>query len=244
MPATGANPPSDSETGDGGLQNLEQRLGHRFHDPELLCEALRHSSDGDVQRGRAASNQRLEFLGDRVLGLVVAEWLLERYPDEAEGEIARRHAHLVRREALARAGREIDLASFLTMSRGEDEAGGRQKPALIADACEAVIAALYLDGGLAAAAAFIQAGWAAMIAATPEPPVDAKTQLQEWAQGRGLTLPSYRETERQGPDHSPEFTIEAQVDGYPAVAGTGASKRSAEQGAAAALLAKLGEDNG
>ena len=224
--------------------SLSQSLGHRFNDIALLAEALRHSSDLDVLNGHAASNQRQEFLGDRVLGLVIAEWLLERYPDEAEGEIARRHADLVRRDALARAGRDIDLASFLSLSRGEDEAGGRQNPALIADACEAVIAALYLDGGLDAAAAFIHKAWAEMIAEAPEPPVDAKTHLQEWAQARSLNLPNYTETGRQGPDHSLQFTIEAAIDGYPSVAGTGASKRAAEQQAAAALLVKLGQDPG
>jgi ribonuclease-3 len=226
----------------GSLEKLQQSLGHSFANPGLLAEALRHSSDPDVQKGGAASNQRLEFLGDRVLGLVVAEWLLQRYPGEAEGEIARRHADLVRMRALARAGGDIDLASFIAMSAGEDQAGGRQNPALVADACEAVIAALFLDGGLDAAAGFIRDGWAEMIAEAPAPPVDAKTRLQEWAQGRGLTLPSYAETARQGPEHSPQFTVEAGVEGYPAVAGTGASKRAAEQSAAAALLAKLGED--
>ncbi len=226
------------------MQNLMERLGHSFRDAGLLGEALRHSSDPDVSQGRAASNQRLEFLGDRVLGLVIAEWLLQRYPGEAEGEIARRHANLVRRDALARAGGDIDLASYLSLSRGEDEAGGRQNPALIADACEAVIAALYLDGGLDPAAAFIAKAWAEMIAEAPEPPVDSKTHLQEWAQGRGLKLPSYAETGRQGPAHNPQFTIEAMVDGYPPMAGTGASKRAAEQEAAKALLIKLGEDPG
>jgi len=228
----------------GSLEILQQSLGYSFSDSGLLAEALRHSSDPDVQKGGTASNQRLEFLGDRVLGLVVAEWLLERYPGEAEGEIARRHADLVRRDALARAGGDIDLASCLSLSRGEDEAGGRQNPALIADACEAVIAALYLDGGLDPAAAFIAKAWAEMIAEAPEPPVDSKTHLQEWAQGRGLKLPSYAETGRQGPAHNPQFTIEAMVDGYPPMAGTGASKRAAEQEAAKALLIKLGEDPG
>jgi ribonuclease-3 len=229
---------------DNGPDALIHSLGHSFKDAALLSEALRHSSDPKVSQGAAASNQRLEFLGDRVLGLVVAEWLLDRYPDEAEGEIARRHANLVRRDALARAGGDIDLASFLSLSRGEDEAGGRRNPALIADACEAVIAALYLDGGLDAAALFIRARWAEMIAEAPEPPVDAKTHLQEWAQARSLKLPSYAETGRQGPAHNPQFTIEAQVDGYPPVAGNGTSKRAAEQAAAKALLAKLGQDSG
>jgi ribonuclease-3 len=226
------------------FESLMQSLGHPFNDAGLLGEALRHSSDPDVNQGRAASNQRLEFLGDRVLALVVAEWLLERYPGEAEGEIARRHASLVRRDALARAGGDIDLASYLSLSHGEDEAGGRRNPALIADACEAVIAALYLDGGLHSAAAFIRKAWADMIAEAPEPPVDAKTLLQEWAQGRGLNLPGYAETGRQGPAHNPQFTIEAMVDGYPPMAGSGASKRAAEQQAAKALLIKLGEDPG
>ncbi|MAF48856.1 MAG: ribonuclease III [Rhodospirillales bacterium] len=238
-----ANSDQDNSAETGDLKSLEQRLGHRFADAGRLAEALRHPSDTEVQNGALPSNQRLEFLGDRVLGLIVSEWLLERYPDEAEGEIARRHTDLVRREALARAARHLGLGNFIAMSKGEDDAGGRRNPSLLADACEAVIAAIYLDGGLGAAAAFIRGQWAEMIEAAPEPPVDAKTALQEWAQARGLDLPRYRETGREGPAHAPKFTIEADVSGYPTVVGEGASKRAAEQRAAEALLAKLEQGN-
>jgi len=223
-----------------GLEKLQKGLQHQFADPALLAIALRHSSASDLKNGYT-SNQRLEFLGDRILGLVVAEWLLERHPDESEGEIARRHAALVCREALARAGAELELGSFVSMSRGEAATGGRQNPALIADTMEAVIAALYRDGGMAAAAGFIHTAWAEMVAEAAVPPVDAKSRLQEWAQARGLNLPEYRETGRQGPDHAPEFTVEAAVEGYPTEAGFGPSKQAAEQSAATALLTRLGE---
>ncbi|MEE2761038.1 MAG: ribonuclease III [Pseudomonadota bacterium] len=224
-----------------GLEKLQRGLRHKFCDPALLAVALRHSSASNTKKG-CSSNQRLEFLGDRVLGLVVAEWLLDRHPDESEGEIARRHAALVCREALARVGTELRLGSFISMSRGEAETGGRQNPALIADTMEAVIAALYRDGGIAAAVGFIHTAWAKMIAEAAEPPVDAKSRLQEWAQARGLKLPEYREIDRQGPDHAPEFTVEAAVEGYPIVSGFGPSKQAAEQSAAIAMLTRLVED--
>lgn len=223
----------------GRLDALSARLGHRFDRPALLRQALTHASG--VARGRHGdSYERLEFLGDRVLSLVVAELLIEGFPDEREGEIARRHAALVRREALAEVAAGIDLGAAILLSRGEAEAGGHRNPAILADVCEAVIAALYIDGGLECARGFIERHWRPRIDAEARPPMDAKTTLQEWAQGRSLPLPSYRETGRQGPDHGPVFTVEVAVVGQASVRGTGASKREAQQAAAARLLRTLG----
>ena len=216
---------------------LEAALGHRFADTALLCQALTH-------RGAAASpeasNERLEFLGDRVLGLVVADMLCRRFPTEEEGALARRFSSLVRRDSLARNATDIGLASRLILTQTEINGGRRDNPALLADACEAVIAALYRDGGLAAAADFIGQRWAPLLEGDPNPPQDAKTALQEWAQGRGLTLPVYEERERSGPAHAPTFVIAVKVDGLRDVQAAGASKRVAEQAAAALMLAQAG----
>lgn len=218
---------------------LEESLGHHFAEPGLLAQALRHSSTARGRDGRADTNERLEFLGDRVLGLVVAEMLFQVFPDEEEGPLARRHAALVRREALVRVAELIGLQAHLDLAPGEAEAGGRDKPTILGDACEAVIAALYLDGGLATAAAFVTRHWAPLLAEDPRPPKDAKTALQEWAQGRGLPLPAYREMDRSGPQHAPLFTIEVEVRGETSATGAGPSKRAAEQDAAEALLGRL-----
>lgn len=219
--------------------SLEETLGHRFGRPELLALALRHSSTARNRDRRVDTNERLEFLGDRVLGLVVATMLYETFPDEEEGALARRHAALVRREALVRVAETIGLAEHLALAPGEADAGGRDKPTILADACEAVIAALYLDGGLAPAEAFLRRLWAPLLSEDPRPPKDAKTALQEWAQGRGLPLPHYREMERTGPHHAPVFTVEAEVRGEAPAGGSGTSKRAAEQAAAEALLHRL-----
>ena len=224
----------------GRLDALSARLGHRFDRPALLRQALTHASG--LARGRHGdSYERLEFLGDRVLSLVVAELLFDRFPHEREGEIARRHSALVRREALAEVAAGIDLGAAILLSRGEAETGGRENPAILADVCEAVIAALYLDGGLVCARGFIERHWRPRIEAAARPPMDAKTTLQEWAQGRSLPLPSYREVGREGPDHGPVFTVEVTVVGQAPLRATGASKRAGEQAAAARLLRTLGQ---
>lgn len=213
-------------------------LGHGFRDQELLHHALVHSS-ASAGKG-TATYERLEFLGDRVLGLVVAEMLYRRFPGEAEGALARRHAALVRREALARVAETVGLGQYIVMSRGEEDAGGRANPAILADVCEALLGALYLDGGLAAAAAFINAHWPGMMEEALAPPKDAKTALQEWAQSRGLALPTYETVDLQGPDHSPVFTVRVSVTGFPPAEASGASKRAAAQAAARALLERVG----
>lgn len=218
---------------------LVARLGHRFADRSLIERALTHPSALAQGRSGPGSYERLEFLGDRVLGLVVADLLLKRFPGEAEGALARRHAALVRREALAEVGAALKLGLELKLSRPEEEGGGRSNPALLADACEAVIGALYVDGGLEAARALIERFWAELIEADLTPPQDAKTALQEWAQGRGLPLPGYREVGRSGPDHELRFTVEVSVEGHQPATGEGRSKRLAEQAAAERLLARL-----
>jgi ribonuclease-3 len=221
--------------------DLARRLGYDFKQPELLERALTHSSTLVGVSGGAAekSYERLEFLGDRVLGLIAADMLIEAFPNENEGQLARRHVALVRQEALARVALDIDLGPYLNVARSEEESGGRNNPAILADACEAVIGALYLDGGLETAGRFIRSAWRAMLAETPSPPKDAKTALQEWAQGRGLPLPGYREVSREGPDHGPVFTVEVQVQGFEPMSGQGASKRAAEQRAAEEMMKKV-----
>jgi len=218
-------------------------LGHDFTNPDHLQQALTHASLAD-RLGRDAANERLEFLGDRVLGLVVADMLLTAFPGENEGQIARRHSALVRRDALARVARHIGLGAYLNLSTGEEEGGGRENPAIIADCCEAVIAALYLDGGLSVARAFIEREWTGMLGEEPTPPKDAKTALQEWAQAHGLPLPVYTEVSREGPAHAPLFQVEVSVEGHPPAKAEGTTKRAAEQDAAATLLGLLSNDDG
>lgn len=215
------------------IGELIERLGHRFARPGLVRTALTHASTGD------ASYERLEFLGDRVLGLIVADLLMAHFPDEAEGALARRHAALVRRETLAAVGRQLGLAAHLRLARGEAEGGGRDNPAILADVCEALIAALYLDGGLEAARRFVEPLWRPLLESADRPPQDAKTALQEWAQARSRPLPAYEVVERSGPDHDPLFTVRVSVEDEAPETATGRSKRLAEQAAAERLLERL-----
>jgi len=214
-------------------RDLEAVLGHSFQKPERLDKALTHAS---AVEDRVQSNERLEFLGDRVLGLAIAETLYKRFGGEVEGDLGYRFTNLVRREALARVAREIGLGDHIRLSEGERDTGGAEKDGVLANACEAVIAALYLDGGFEAASAFIGRYWAELLDEAPEPTKDAKTSLQEWAQAQGKPLPSYTVIDRDGPDHAPVFTVEVSLPGASAVTGTGNNKRAAEQAAAEALL--------
>jgi ribonuclease-3 len=217
-----------------GLPALELRLGHGFQNKSLLVRALRHSSA--MARGETnLSNERLEFMGDRVLGLVIAEWLLRDFPEAAEGELAVRYNALVRKETCADVAERIDLGEFLILGAGEDRGGGRKKAAILADACEAVIAALYLDGGLSPARKFIETEWADYLT-EPARRVDAKTSLQEWSQKRGLGIPSYKTVSRSGPDHAPDFVVKVEINGVTPAEGKGQSKRVAEQAAARVML--------
>jgi len=223
---------------DAPLQAAEALLGHRFATPALLREALTHRSAARSGRG-AGSNERLEFVGDRVLGLVVAEWLAERFPHEQEGALGRRLAHLVSQPVLAEIAAAIALPSALAVAPGEARAGVKRRATVLADAVEAAIGALYLDGGIEAARRFVRRAWEPVMAGQIEPPKDAKTALQEWAQGRGLPLPRYELACRQGPPHAPTFVVGVAVGGFHG-SGTAGSKRAAEQAAAIELLRQLG----
>ncbi len=218
----------------GGRRDLEAALGHTFAKPERLEQALTHASAVD---DRVQSNERLEFLGDRVLGLAIAEMIYKQFPAEAEGQLGYRFTALARREALARVAREIGLGAHIVMSDGERDTGGADKDGMLANTCEAVIAAIYLDGGLDAAAAFVGRYWSALMDEAPEPRKDAKTTLQEWAQANGKALPVYRVLSSEGPDHAPVFTVEVALDGAASLTGVGNAKRAAEQAAAEAMLA-------
>jgi len=211
---------------------LARKLGHDFKHPDLLEQALTHISVSED------SYERLEFLGDRVLGLIVAEILLSRFPHEDEGLMTRRLGAAVRAETLTRVARSLGLGAYLRVSKGEEAAGTRTNAGILADVCEAVIAALYLDGGLETARRFITDAWTDILAETPAAPKDSKTELQEWAQARGLSVPAYREVAREGPDHAPTFTVEVDVAGLPPIQAQGPSKRIAEQRAAQSLLSK------
>lgn len=215
---------------------LAEKLRHTFASIRLLEDALTHPSlSGARQRKKGAPYERLEFLGDRVLGLAIAEWLYETFPTASEGEMAKRHAALVNRDALRSVAMEIGLAQFVRLARGEDPQAARKNLATLPDAMEAVIGALYLDGGFPAAKAFIHTYWQRDIAVS-ETPADPKTTLQEWAQAQSLPLPVYRVVESSGPAHAPKFVIEASLKGFPSAQAEGNSKRDAQKAAAVKLL--------
>ena len=219
---------------------LERRLGYVFADRELLERALTHSSVGDGAR-KVRDNERLEFVGDRVLGLLAAERLAEIYPLSSEGELAPRLNSLVSRKTCAVVARDIDLGPALRLSPAETKAGGRDKDSILAGACEALMAALYQEGGLQAARAVFLSLWADSIADVDSPRVtDPKTVLQEWAQGASKPLPLYAVVGRRGPDHAPIFTVEVTVQGYAPVKADGRSRQEAEKAAAMALLEREG----
>ena len=222
------------------LTPLEATIGYRFADSALLERALTHISALKGAQGRAASYQRLEFLGDHVLGLAVSEMLFAAFPKADEGELSRRLADLVRRESCADVARAIDLGAALRLGASESNAGGRSRLAILADVCESLIGAVFLDGGYQAAASFIERFWAARMRTPARPLRDPKTLLQEWAQARGLPTPSYQEVERTGPHHKPEFRVAVTLLNRDPAEGKGRSKRAAEQAAAAALLMREG----
>lgn len=209
-------------------------IGYTFKDTALLELALTHPSLSGKK-----NNQRLEFLGDAVLSSAVAHLLYERYPNEQEGELARRHAALVCTDALAEVARILDLGEVLKMASGEAGGGGRQNKTNLEDAMEALIGAIYLDGGYSAAEYFIRTHWQRLVETLTTPPKDAKTTLQEWAQAAGLPLPMYEIITTEGAAHEPVFTVEVTLQGYMPVTATAKSKRAAEQMAAAGLLQKL-----
>lgn len=218
---------------------LEDALGYKFKSEPMLERALTHAS---VRSGKSSrmDNERLEFIGDRVLGLAIAEMLAQAFPTSNEGDLARRFNRLVRGETCARVARGIELGPFLILSDSEAVSGGRDKETILADAIEAVLGAIFLDSGFDKARAVVQQLWTSHIDQTPQVSADPKSALQEWSQGQGLELPNYVEVGRKGPDHAPRFTSEVRISGIAPARGEGASKRAAEQAAASALLAREG----
>jgi ribonuclease-3 len=220
------------------VEDLERRIGHTFTDRDLLERALTHASVGDGAR-EVRHNERLEFLGDRVLNLCAAERLMALDPDSREGEMSRRLASLVNYHACARAAERAGLPAALRLSASATKVGARKSDAVLGDACEALIAALYIDGGLETAKAFFERFWAEEFVHLDTPrSKDPKTQLQEWAQGLGLPLPVYEVVGRQGPAHAPVFTVEVRVQGFGEERGEGGSRQSAEKSAAQTMLLK------
>ena len=215
------------------LRQFSADIGYEFKDPGLLITALTHSSISSATR---SDNERLEFLGDRVLGLVMAEALLELDPGATEGQLAPRFNALVRKETCADVAREIDMGAVLKLGRSEMLSGGRRKQALLGDAIEAIIAAVYMDGGFEPAKKLILRLWGDRLQTVKQDARDAKTALQEWAQGQRLPLPVYTTIGQVGPAHAPEFTVEVKVEGIASQQANGRSKRLAEQAAAEALL--------
>ncbi|MFZ3358014.1 MAG: ribonuclease III [Xanthobacteraceae bacterium] len=223
-----------------GASALESRIGYRFVEADMLESALTHISALKGARNRASSYQRLEFLGDHVLGLVISDMLYRTFPKADEGELSRRLADLVRKETCAEVARAIDLGAAIRVGASEANAGARSRPAILADVCEALIGAVYLDGGYKAAEGLVERLWEVRLRATAQPLRDPKTVLQEWAQARGLPTPVYREVARSGPDHNPEFRVAVQLPTFGPTEGVARSKRAAEQAAAAAMLARAG----
>ena len=218
------------------LKAFEARIGHSFAKPELLTRAVTHASLSSATR---PDNQRLEFLGDRVLGLVMAEALLVADPAAAEGQLAPRFNAMVRKETCAEVARDVGLGEVMKLGRSEMLSGGRRKDALLGDAMEALVAAVFIDGGLEAARGVILRLWSGRIQRVEADARDPKTSLQEWAQARAMPPPRYVEAARQGPDHQPLFTVEVTLQSGEAEQASAGSKRAAEQQAARALLARL-----
>ena len=237
-PAT--RPPKESKPRRRPPAEIEKRIGYRFKDAALLEQALTHISALTGVRNRAGSYQRLEFLGDHVLGLIVSDMLYRAFPKADEGEMSRRLADLVRKEACADVARSIELGQAIRLGASENHAGGRSRTAILADVCEALVGAVFIDGGYPAASAMIQKLWDQRMRTPARPLRDAKTVLQEWAQARGLPTPAYREVERRGPDHDPEFRVTVELPNRAPAEGLGRSKRAAEQAAAAAMLTREG----
>ncbi len=220
------------------FDQLQDTIQYRFQDVTLLQVAMTHSSMS-MSNEEAVNYERLEFLGDRVLGLVMADILYNRYPDEKEGDLAKRHAALVQGKTLSQIARDIHLEQVMILSESERAAGGAENDNVLADGMEALLGAIYLDSDLSVCKTLISSLWGDLIDVMVEPPQDPKTALQEWAQGRGLPLPDYEMVGREGPDHAPLFTICVTVEGHEAEEAKGASRRAAEKKAAEKLLRRL-----
>ncbi len=222
------------------LASVEERIGYRFRDRSVLELALSHISAVKGEAPRLRSYQRMEFLGDHVLGSVVSHMLYLAFPEGEEGELSRRLAELVREEACAEVAQDMDLGPFIRLGPGESQSGAHKRRAILADVAEGVVAAVFLDGGYEAAHQVVERFWRPRLETPRRPLRDAKTVLQEWAQARGLPPPSYREVIRSGPDHAPRFTVAVDLPGLKSEQADGASKQNAQKAAAAAFLVREG----
>lgn len=220
---------------------LEAAIGYEFADRALLERALTHASMRTGRRPQPPDNERLEFLGDRVLGLVIAELLVELYPEASEGDLARRFNRLVRGDTCAAVAKRLGIGPALVLSTSESDSGGREKNTILADAIEAILGAIFMEAGFDVARKTVRRLWDPLLERQPDgSAIDPKSALQEWAQGKGMALPEYALISRKGPDHQPHFTAEVRIAGRPPARGEGASKRSAEQSAARAMLVQQG----
>jgi ribonuclease-3 len=219
---------------------IEERLGHKFADGSLLTTAFTHVSALKPSRARGDSYQRLEFLGDHVLGLVVSDMLYRAFPKADEGELSKRLADLVRKETCIDVAKSLDLLEGIKLGAVGAGVGARLRSSVLGDICEAVIGAVYLDGGYTAAASFVERNWIERMRKPVRPLRDPKTVLQEWAQGKGLPTPVYREVERTGPHHDPRFRVAVELPGLESAEGLGGSKRAAEKAAASVMIDREG----
>lgn len=220
---------------DIALTVFQGRLGYYFSNPDTLDRALTHSSRG------IENYERLEFLGDRVLGLVIAEILYRCFPFEKEGSLARRHSALACTETLAKIARDLDVPGIVIASSAELASGGNKQDNLLADCMEAIIGAIFIDKGYVPCQEVITSLWGDRIYTLSQPPVDSKTALQEWAQARGLPIPAYEIIERSGPDHAPQFKIRVTLQGIEPVEAVGGTRRTAEKQVAQVMLDNLQE---
>ena len=223
---------------------IETRIGHKFADANLLITAITHVSALKPSRKRGESYQRLEFLGDHVLGLIVSDMLYRSFPSADEGELSKRLADLVRKESCADVAKSLGLADDIKLGAVGAGVGARLRKSVLGDICEAVIGAVFLDGGYAAAQEFVERNWTERMKKPRQPLRDPKTVLQEWAQGKGLPTPVYREVERTGPHHDPQFRVAVDLPGLASAEGIGGSKRAAEKVAASVMIEREGVAGG
>ena len=244
-PASGAEPAAPRKkrsraSAKAATAALEARIGHKFADANLLATAFTHVSALKSTRKRGDSYQRLEFLGDHVLGLIVSDMLYRAFPGADEGELSKRLADLVRKESCADVAKSLSLLDDIKLGAVGAGAGARLRKSVLGDVCEAVIGAIFLDGGYAAAAEFVEHNWTERMHKPRRPLRDPKTVLQEWAQGKGLPTPVYREVERTGPHHDPLFRVVVDLPGLAPAEGVGGSKRAAEKVAASVMIEREG----
>jgi ribonuclease-3 len=240
----GSGRESAKESAKAAAAAVEARIGHKFGDPNLLTTAFTHVSALKPARSRAESYQRLEFLGDHVLGLIVSDMLYRAFPNADEGELSKRLADLVRKESCADVAKSLGLVDDIKLGQVGASASARLRKSVLGDICEAVIGAVFLDGGYSAAAQFVERNWTERMRKPRRPLRDPKTVLQEWAQSKGMPTPVYREVERTGPHHDPQFRVAVDLPGLAPAEGVGGSKRAAEKVAASVMIEREGVGGG